>query len=79
LLVEAQRALGARILSPEIAGARFDLGPAWFWPGQPRMAKLTERLHLKVFEQYSQGAAVFQDRDGSVQAQRWLEKAEQQG
>lgn len=70
LLVEAQDSLGGRILSPSISGARFDLGPTWFWPGQPRMAALTERLKLRVFEQFSQGASVFQARDGSVQVHR---------
>jgi len=72
LLAEAQSDMGGRIMSPMIAGALFDLGPTWFWPGQPRMAALTERLHLRVFEQYSQGAAVFQARDGSVQGHRGL-------
>lgn len=67
LLVEAQDRLGGRIASPVIAGGRFDLGPAWFWPGQPRMAALTDRLRLRVFVQHTQGAAVFQRRDGSVQ------------
>lgn len=66
-LIEAQGDLGGRIQSPMIAGGRFDLGPAWFWPGQPRMAALTQHHALQVFEQFSQGAAVFQGRDGSVQ------------
>ena len=66
LLVEAQDGLGGRIKSPLIAGAQFDLGPAWFWPGQPRMAALTGQLGLRVYEQYCQGAAVFQGSDGSV-------------
>jgi len=66
-LVEAQDDLGGRIASPLIAGGRFDLGPAWFWPGQPRMAALAQGLGLEVFDQYSQGDAMFQARDGSVQ------------
>lgn len=66
-LVEAQDDLGGRIASPLIAGGRFDLGPAWFWPGQPRLAALCQRLGLRVFEQFSQGDAMFQARDGSVQ------------
>ena len=68
LLVEAQSRLGGRILSPEIAGARFDLGPAWFWPGQARLAALAQKLRLPVFEQYGKGATLIQDRDGLVQA-----------
>lgn len=68
LLVEAQSRLGGRILSPEIAGARFDLGPAWFWPGQARLAALVQKLNLPVFDQHSKGATLLQDRDGAVQA-----------
>ncbi len=68
LLIEAQSRLGGRILSPEIAGARFDLGPAWFWPGQARLAALAQKLRLPVFEQYGNGATLLQDRDGTVQA-----------
>jgi len=69
-LVEANPQLGGRILSPEILGAHFDLGPAWFWPGQPRMAELIQRFDLNVFEQYSNGRIVFQDTSGSVHLDR---------
>jgi monoamine oxidase len=65
-LLEAQSTLGGRIRSPNISGARFDLGPAWFWPGQPRMAALVQRLGIRVFEQFSAGAQVFEDRAGAV-------------
>jgi monoamine oxidase len=65
-LLEAQPTLGGRIRSPEIGGAQFDLGPAWFWPGQPRMAALVKRLRISVFEQFSAGAQVFEDRAGLV-------------
>lgn len=65
-LLEAQSTLGGRIRSPNIGGARFDLGPAWFWPGQPRMAALVRRLGIRVFEQFSAGAQVFEDRAGVV-------------
>jgi len=70
MLVEALDRPGGRILSPELAGANFDLGPAWFWPGQPRMEAATTRFGLTVFEQYSQGALLFQDQSGEVQANR---------
>lgn len=66
LLVEADDRLGGRILSHSVDGADFDLGPAWFWPSQPRMAALVEELGLRVFEQYSQGAILFQDQSGQV-------------
>ncbi|MEM8730853.1 MAG: FAD-dependent oxidoreductase [Pseudomonadota bacterium] len=67
VLVEAQGRLGGRILSLPLAGSRFDLGPAWFWPGQPRMAALARRFELPVFAQYTSGDVVFQDRSGAVQ------------
>lgn len=66
-LVEAADRFGGRILTVTCGTADFDLGPAWFWPGQPRIAELLKRLNLVSFEQYSKGAAVFQDRSGAVQ------------
>ncbi len=70
MLVEAQERLGGRILSEDLSGAAFDLGPAWFWPGQPRMAGLAQRIGLNVFEQYASGDVVFQDAMGVVQRGR---------
>src|SRR5512143_3301971 len=61
-LLEARDRLGGRILSRVIDGAAFDLGPAWFWPIQPRMAALVSRLGLDVFDQFSEGAIVAEDR-----------------
>ena len=66
LLLEARDRLGGRILSQEVGGAQFDLGPAWFWPDQPLMAELVERLDLGVFEQYSSGDIASEDRQGTV-------------
>ncbi|MEM7438709.1 MAG: FAD-dependent oxidoreductase [Pseudomonadota bacterium] len=66
LVVEAQERLGGRILTKTLSGGKFDLGPAWFWPGQPRMAALAERFELTVFEQYSTGDLMFEDRSGAV-------------
>ncbi|MBA5778395.1 FAD-dependent oxidoreductase [Stappia sp. F7233] len=69
-LVEARNRFGGRVLShraDEQAGAPgFDLGPAWFWPHQPRMLRLTGDLGLRVFEQYSSGRLVLEEADGSV-------------
>lgn len=62
-LIEARDRLGGRILSEE----GFDLGPAWFWPGQPRIAALTDRLDLKRFDQYTTGALTFEDEQGRVE------------
>ena len=49
-----------------VDGAAFDLGPAWFWQGQPRMAAAVSRFGLSVFEQYSRGDMVSQDQNGGV-------------
>ena len=71
-LVEARDRLGGRILSrtPEDAPAEpaFDLGPAWFWPGQHRMATLVRRLGLedRVFEQPSRGDELFEVAPGEI-------------
>ena len=71
LVVEARDRLGGRLLSvpsPGNGGSvdQYDLGPAWFWPGQPRMLRLVNELGLEMFSQYSDGNLVFQDQDGSV-------------
>ncbi|HQU69519.1 MAG TPA: FAD-dependent oxidoreductase [Albidovulum sp.] len=70
LLAEAQDVFGGRIQSPMLAGARFDVGPAWFWPGQYRMEALMRRFGLQVFEQFSHGERLFQDSGGAVYRNR---------
>ena len=72
LLVEARGRLGGRVLSLPARGSdaqadRYDLGPAWFWPGQPRLMRLANELDVSVFPQYSDGNLVFQDAGGTVQ------------
>ncbi|KPD10457.1 NAD(P)/FAD-dependent oxidoreductase [Phaeobacter sp. 11ANDIMAR09] len=70
LLVEAQDNLGGRILTKVLSGGKFDLGPAWFWPGQPRMAALARRFDIPVFPQHSTGDQMYQDQSGAVQRAR---------
>lgn len=65
-LIEARDRLGGRILSVD----GFDLGPAWFWPGQPRIAALVDRLGLERFDQYATGALIFEDERGVVERGR---------
>ncbi|MEW9920614.1 flavin monoamine oxidase family protein [Marimonas sp. MJW-29] len=76
LLLEARDRLGGRIETKRDGDAYFDLGPAWFWPGQPRMAKLAARLGLGVFEQYAEGALTYEDENGSVQRGRGFSSME---
>jgi monoamine oxidase len=66
LLLEARDRLGGRVLSIDFEGASFDLGPAWFWPGQPLMRAAIERFGLNIFEQYSLGDAAVENRSGAI-------------
>lgn len=66
-LLEARDRFGGRIKTHALNGASFDLGPAWFWPGQPRMAAMVERFGLNVFEQFSDGNMAYEERSGRVQ------------
>jgi monoamine oxidase len=67
LLVEASARFGGRILTQHYDGAGFDMGPAWFWPGQPRIAALIARLNLQKFDQFADGVLTFEDEQGRVQ------------
>lgn len=70
LLVEARDRWGGRVLSAQCDGAAFDLGPAWFWPGQPRIEALIARLGLSRFDQFYQGDLLYEDERGQVQRGR---------
>ena len=41
-LIEARDRVGGRILTQGAADC--DMGPSWFWPGQPLVASLLENL-----------------------------------
>lgn len=69
-LVEARDRVGGRILSLPHAGSAVDMGPAWFWPGQPRIEALTQRMGLHRFDQFSTGSLTFEDHTGAVQRGR---------
>lgn len=69
-VLEARARLGGRILVHETGSAAFDLGPAWFWPGQQRMAALVQRHGLTVFEQASQGDFRYETAQGQIQQGR---------
>lgn len=73
-LLEARDRLGGRIKTSTVeinnrVGA-FDLGPSWYWPGQPRMRDLANTLGFNTFEQYASGKICFEDETGKVQRGR---------
>lgn len=70
LLIEARDRFGGRMETEAVDGNGFDLGPAWFWPAQPRIAALIDRLELKRFDQFSDGILTFEDENGQVQRGR---------
>ena len=65
-LFEARDRLGGRIAALRTDQGAVDLGPSWFWPGQPRMAALTAELGLRVFPQFAQGDVCLEDATGRV-------------
>jgi monoamine oxidase len=69
-LIEARNRWGGRMLTELHHGGAFDFGPAWFWPGQPRMAALARAHHIEVFEQYALGHLSYEDELGVVQRGR---------
>jgi monoamine oxidase len=66
LLLEARVRLGGRILTEHFETGYFDMGPAWFWPGQPRIEALINRFGLRKFDQFSEGELLYEDEKGLV-------------
>ncbi len=67
-IMEARSRFGGRILT--VAGddgTPCDLGPSWFWPGQPLVASLLKHFDIPYFEQYVDGAVLFQQMDGRIE------------
>ncbi|GLQ35158.1 hypothetical protein GCM10007939_14410 [Amylibacter marinus] len=76
ILLEARLRLGGRILTQHQQDGYFDMGPAWFWPGQPRIDTMIDRLGLQKFDQYCDGALVFEDERGQVHRGRGFSSME---
>ena len=70
MLLEARDRFGGRIMTEHHGAGYFDMGPAWFWPGQPRIAALIQRLGLEKFDQFSDGILTFEDERGNVERGR---------
>ena len=68
-LLEARDRIGGRVLgwATEDGGHRYDLGPAWVWPGiNDRLAHGLEAQGLGLFEQYGQGAGLVELASGAL-------------
>ena len=57
-VVEGRDRVGGRLRSVAVAGAAFDLGATWFWPGEHRVMKLAQDLGSEIFDQWLEGNAV---------------------
>ncbi len=69
---EARSRAGGRIKTHVDGCGYYDLGPAWFWDGQPRIDALIRRFGLTKFEQFSEGMVAFEDQNGRVQHGRGI-------
>lgn len=76
MLLEARSRFGGRIHSEQYDDSFFDLGPAWFWHGQPRIARLIQKLELDVFDQYAAGMLTYEDGVNPVQRGRGFSSME---
>lgn len=65
-LLEARARFGGRIKVLKSSLGEFDLGPSWYWPGQPRVQAMAERFGLVVFDQYAMGTLSYENEQGEV-------------
>lgn len=64
-VLEARRRLGGRLLSVDAGGTGLDLGATWFWPGELRIARITQTLGVAAFPQHVDGDAVYHRPQGA--------------
>lgn len=69
-LFEARETFGGRVRAHSVGQGRFDIGPSWFWPGQPRLAAMAKRFELEIFEQYASGTLTYETETGDIQRRR---------
>ncbi|MEM7125093.1 MAG: NAD(P)/FAD-dependent oxidoreductase [Chloroflexota bacterium] len=66
-LIEARNRFGGRVLTvAQQSGAMCDMGPSWFWPGQPLVASLLAHFDIPYYDQYANGATLFEQPNGSL-------------
>ena len=66
-VIEARNRFGGRILTAGNNGADCDLGPSWFWPGQPLVAGLLEHFRIPHYAQFADGDILLQRADGKIE------------
>lgn len=67
LLVEARDRIGGRIRTVgQESGANCDMGPSWFWPGQPIIASLLNHFQIPFYDQHAAGTTLFEQPDGQL-------------
>lgn len=64
-LLEARDRLGGRILTTA-PPAQCDLGPSWFWRGQPLIATVLNHFGIPFFEQYAAGDLLVEQTNGQI-------------
>ena len=60
ILVEARNRVGGRIHQVE----GHDMGPSWVWAHQKNILRLIKLLELEIFEQYTEGLALYDAPEG---------------
>ncbi|MGC9268635.1 flavin monoamine oxidase family protein [Acidiphilium sp.] len=68
VVLESRGRVGGRIFGHSTDHGRYDLGPAWIWPGmQPLVGAAVAEAGLAIYEQDDHGGFLFQDRTGAIQ------------
>jgi monoamine oxidase len=70
-VIEARNRFGGRILTVgNDDGSACDLGPSWFWPGQPLVAGLLEHFRIPHYAQFADGDLLLQRPGGHIERSR---------
>ncbi len=67
LVLEGRDRVGGRACSLPTAGGAIDLGPSWFWPGEPLTQAAGEALEVATFAQHLVGDAMYEAPGTGVQ------------
>ncbi len=65
-VLEARGRVGGRAYSVSHGGGTFELGGTWFWPNEPLVSALAERIGVGTFSQHLGGDALFEAEPAGV-------------